>query len=139
MKVKWIDNKLAISKSIDNYDNLYEIDYIINLRSEQHDDICELTKRKIGYFWLPIGDWVAPRADQINLCINLINYLNGTVLIHCAEGKGRTGTLATAYLLTKGKVKSIKDAYRYLLDKGIRIDLTDAQREKLFKHFRIKE
>jgi len=131
MKIDYIDDKLAVSGAIDNYDKLVElgITMIINLRAEQHDDICELTKRNISYYWIPITDWHAPRSDQIDTFLNIINN-NDKILIHCAVGKGRTGFFAVVYLIDKYKL-SIDDAVKRAKDARPIIDLTPAQVRKL--------
>jgi len=138
MKIDYVDKKLAISASIDDYDSLCgEITMVVNLRSEQHDDIYELTKRGISYFWIPIADWGAPRADQIELFLSLMKYSKGTVLLHCAMGKGRTVMLAIAYLLDKGLVKSIEEGEEWIKNINHFPDMWVTQRDKLKKHFNL--
>lgn len=131
MEIDWIDDKLAVSGAIDNYDELVElgITMIINLRAEQHDDICELTKRNIAYYWIPVADWGAPRSDQIKTFLDIIDR-DDKILVHCAVGKGRTGFFAVAYLIDKYKL-SIEDAVKRAKEARPIIDLTPAQARKL--------
>ena len=84
LKIDWIDNKLGVSGAIDNY-NLLEkenIKAVINVRAELHDDMNELTKRMIQYYWIPIPDWSGPRSAQIRLFIDLVDNIKGKVLVH---------------------------------------------------------
>lgn len=135
MKIDWIDDKLAISGAIDNYDKLVElgISMVINVMAEQHDDVQQLTKRNIPYYWIPVTDWHAPRSDQIKTFLTIISRDDKT-LVHCAVGKGRTGFFAVAYLIYEYKM-SIDDAVAKA--KGARsiIDLTPVQVQKLKVHF----
>lgn len=116
MKVDWVDDRLAISGSIDDYNQLLEeqIDIVINLRAEMHDDINELTKRKIQYYWIPIPDWSAPRSAQVKLFVDLIRYLNGRILVHCEVGMGRSVCLCIAYLLENNVVYTVKEGIEYM-------------------------
>ena len=84
MKIDWIDDKLAISGAVDDYDILVKkgITMVVNIRNEQHDDICELTKRNISYFWIPVSDWSAPRSDQIENFLELVENRNEKTLVH---------------------------------------------------------
>lgn len=55
--------------------------------------------------WMPIPDLHAPQADDIvTLLADVRARLErgGTVLVHCAAGIGRAGTLATCLLITMG-------------------------------------
>lgn len=53
----------------------------------------------------PIPDWHAPTFDQLERCIGVIRSAHEkqmAVAVHCAAGIGRTGTILTAYLISKG-------------------------------------
>ena len=53
----------------------------------------------------PIPDWHAPTIQQLERCLGTIrmaNEKNMGVAVHCAAGIGRTGTILTAYLMSKG-------------------------------------
>ena len=116
MKIDDVDSKLSISGSIDNYDLLvkHKIHSVINLKGESHDDINELTKRRIAYYWIPIPDWQAPRSAQIKLFNELMNNIKGRVLVHCEVGMGRSVCLCISYLIENKIVDTIKDGIEYM-------------------------
>jgi len=137
MKIDWIDDKIAMSGAIGNYDELVKqgITMVINVRTEQHDDIWELTKRNISYFWIPIADWNAPRSDQIENFLELAENRDDKILVHCAVGKGRSAFLVVSYLISKYKL-SIEDAVKKAKKARPAIDMTPAQIKKLKIHFK---
>jgi len=137
MKIDWIDNKIAMSGAIGNYDELVKqgITMVINVRTEQHDDIWELTKRNISYFWIPVADWNAPRSDQIENFLELAKNRDDKILVHCAVGKGRSAFLVVSYLISKYKL-SIEDAVKKAKKARPAIDMTPAQIKKLKIHFK---
>jgi len=137
MKIDWIDDKIAMSGAIGNYDELVKqgITMVINVRAEQHDDIWELTKRNISYFWIPIADWNAPRSDQIENFLELVEDRDDKILVHCAVGKGRSAFLVVSYLISKYKL-SIEDAVKKAKKARSAIDMTPAQIKKLKIHFK---
>ena len=64
----------------------------------------------ISYLHVPVEDYKAPTMDQIKSTVSYIeHYLvsNGScILVHCAAGKGRTGTILAAYLIKKNRLSA---------------------------------
>ncbi len=63
------------------------------------------TVRRLGFEYLHSHISGAPALDQLNEIIRFINEQNSSsrsVLVHCAEGMGRTGTVLAAYLVSHG-------------------------------------
>ena len=116
MKIDSVDDKLFISGSIDEYDLLmkYNIKSVINLKAESHDDINELTKRNIAYYWIPIPDWGAPRSAQIRLFNELLENTKEVVLVHCEVGMGRSVCLCVSYLMENKIVDTINKGIEYM-------------------------
>ncbi|GAA6000455.1 uncharacterized protein JCM10292_001523 [Rhodotorula paludigena] len=51
---------------------------------------------------IPIDDYRPPTVAQIQLFLLAVHNADGPVLVHCAGGKGRAGTMVAAYLIAFG-------------------------------------
>ena len=73
----------------------------------QHAESSKGSKSTISYLHVPVEDYKAPSMDQIKSTVSYIEHqlaINGSsVLVHCAAGKGRTGTILAAYLTKKDR------------------------------------
>lgn len=73
------------------------------------DLTCEFNEppalRAVGYFSFPILDRSVPTPVELRAWIEKTSSLDGTILIHCAEGHGRTGLFAAAFLVHTGQAE----------------------------------
>lgn len=64
----------------------------------------------ISYLHVPVEDYKAPTMDQIKSTVsyieNEVSSNRGSIFVHCAAGKGRTGTILAAYLLKKDRLSA---------------------------------
>ena len=94
------------------------------------------TTKKLNYLHLRVEDYHSPSIEEIESTVKFIeNEIEGkrAVLVHCAAGKGRTGTILAAYLLRKENL-SAKDAITRI--RGLRPGSiqSDSQENSLFEY-----
>ena len=138
MKIDWIDSKLGLSGAIDDYNELerQQVKAVINLRSEMHDDVLELTKRGIAYYWLPLVDNLAPSMSfHMPILRRILKDIGSDrVLIHCTQGIGRSASIALMYIIDKLEV-SPESALLILKDVRPSVHMTDVQLNKVKQYY----
>ena len=105
-----------------------QFDHIVDLTCEFNEPFA---LRSTGYISLPTLDTQHPSLDELRRRAEIIANLDGTVYIHCAQGHGRTATLAIAYLIHTGHSTTINGAIEYVLDRRPLAHLGRSQRKML--------
>jgi protein-tyrosine phosphatase len=137
MQIDKIDDKLYLSGSITNYEYLKElgITAVINCRAECHDDVYELTKMGIAYYWLPIVDNLAPSISIHYPPFENILRREERVLTHCQQGAGRSASLVVMYLIKFYNLKPQEAMDRLGEIRPITKLMTETQVEKIWMFY----
>ena len=71
---------------------------VLDLTAE-YDEVPEFLRR--DYLNVPILDLTSPSVEQLRQAVEHIRS-HATCYVHCSLGRGRTGAVAAAYLITEG-------------------------------------
>jgi protein tyrosine phosphatase (PTP) superfamily phosphohydrolase (DUF442 family) len=89
---------------------------IVDLRSDAGDTATDTPIKALGLdvVHLPIRDGQVPTQDQVATFLRVVKEARGTVLVHCAAGVGRTGTMVASYLEATGQASGLRATVRNL-------------------------
>lgn len=85
-----------------------EVDHLVDLTCEYAER--PMQRRHPGYLCLPIVDGAAPPPAVLHQYVEKLQQLEGRIYLHCAEGHGRTATVAAAMLLARGLADDVDEA-----------------------------
>lgn len=91
---------------------------------------------KVNYLHLRVEDYHSPTVQEIDSTVKFMeNEIkeNRPVLVHCAAGKGRTGTILGAYLLRNQKIGA-KEAITRIRNIRPGSIQTDSQEKSLYEY-----
>jgi protein-tyrosine phosphatase len=101
-----------------------EFDNYVDLTAEFAEPLT--IRRRPGYVCFPILDMSAPEADDLREFLARLR--PGKTFVHCAQGHGRTGLFALAWLIQSGAVRTVGEGLEKLRAVRPRICLTRMQR-----------
>ena len=108
-----VNDRLVISRRLRSAELPHGIAQICDLTCEFVDPVR--LRSRIKYVCHPILDAGASDASELAvLAKSLLPPVDGKLLIHCANGHGRTGMFAAVWLVAHGFVTSVDDAVKLI-------------------------
>lgn len=102
-----------------------EVDLIVDLTCEMRAHPAVIRGR--DYLCLPTLDALPPPAESLFAAAVRLARHRGTALIHCAQGQGRSATLAAAVLIVRGHADTVAAAESLLKSRRSKIRLRPEQ------------
>ena len=60
----------------------------------------------IRWIEIPVRDFAPPALEKLFRFVKIVEEAEGTVLVHCEGGQGRTGTFGAAWLMRNGELSA---------------------------------
>lgn len=120
-----ITDRIVIARRLLNSEVPEDVDHVVDLTCEFSEPDALLQK---DYQCFPILDASTPGVEQLQEWIKTISKLEGTILVHCAEGHGRSGFIVAALLLFTGQVKTVEESIQIIQSQRAKVRLNKDQR-----------
>ena len=136
-RISTVNDTLSIGSRPSGSDDCTRFDAVIDLTAEFQE--TKRVRQQLGYFCFPILDASAPSADALKAVVDTPR--KGRIFVHCAQGHGRTGLFAAAWLLANGAAATADEALSILRKARSGIKLNSLQKRCLsevelrLKHF----
>jgi atypical dual specificity phosphatase len=107
-----------------------------SFEDKKNSDTGNVKPEKINYLHLRVEDYHSPTVNEIDSTVKFIENeikANRPVLVHCAAGKGRTGTILGAYLLRNENIGA-KDAITKIRNIRPGSIQTNSQEKSLYEY-----
>jgi protein-tyrosine phosphatase len=122
-----VNESLSLGSRPNASDDCGEFDAIIDLTAEFQE--VKSVRQRRGYYSFPIVDASAPTVDALEAAVKARP--NGRALVHCAQGHGRTGLFAAAWLLANGSATTADEALALVTSVRPGVKLNSTQRRCL--------
>jgi len=104
----------------------YGIRAVVNLRAENNAEEDAVRALGMEYLYLPIVDDTAPTPEQVQQFLDFAAEMRTQgkpILAHCASGRGRVGTMAAMYRLSR--CSGVQESLEEALTCGMKSDCTN--------------
>ena len=105
-----VNEKLVVGRRLLGFELGGDYDNFVDLTAEFSEPF--LIRRSGSYRSFPILDGGAPKPEALRAAV--ANLRPGRTFIHCAQGHGRTGLFALAFLLHTGAARNVEEGLRML-------------------------
>lgn len=130
-KLHWLSDDLAISRRLLHHELPEQIASVVDLTCEFTEPTHRWNLR--SYTCYPMLDGSAVTVDELRGLAIEINDMPKPVLIHCAQGHGRTGMVAAAVLLVSRQAGTAAEAIAMVKSARPGVELNREQRSVLEK------
>ena len=129
--VNQVNDDLFVARRLDTNEVPPNLTAYVDLTSELEDPSA--LRAKDNYICLPILDASVPSLEELQSLLERIP--DGPTLVHCAQGHGRTGTIAIAILADRSLVTSLEEGLQVVQKVRPGITLNTRQKSLLQKYF----